>query len=89
MKKVFLVIDQKGLAQPYPSFKEAKDAYEQMCAAHIKTMSDNPTFGYKRYKSDIDGSQVFQFRSWHKSIIKGKPRFFNDIFSLQEMTIHE
>ena len=85
MKKLFLVIDQKGLAKAYPSFKEAKDKFDQMCAAHIKVMSDNPTFGYKRIKSDVDESQVLQFRSWHRSIVNGKPRFFNEIFSLQSI----
>lgn len=85
MKKLFLVIDQKGLAKAYPSFKEAKDKFDQMCAAHIKIMSDNPTFGYKRIKFDVDECQVFQFRSWHRSIVNGKPRFFNEIFSLQSI----
>ena len=87
MKKLFLVIDQKGMVKAYPSFKEAKDKFDQMCAAHIKVMSDNPSFGYKRQKVDVDGSQVFQFRSWHKSIVGGKPRFFNDIFSLQTIVV--
>jgi hypothetical protein len=85
MKKLFLVIDQKGLAKAYPSFKEAKDKFDQMCAAHIKIMSDSPSFGYKRAKFDVDGSQVLQFRSWHRSIVNGKPRFFNEIFSLQSI----
>ena len=87
MKKLFLVIDQKGLAKAYPSFKEAKDKFDQMCAAHIKVMSDNPSFGYKRIKSDVDGSQVLQFRSWHRSIVNGKPRFFNEIFSMQSIVL--
>ena len=87
MKKLFLVSDQKGLAKPYSSFKEAKNKFDEMCAAHIKQMSDNPTFGYKRVKFDVDEGQAFQFRSWHKSVVKGKPKYFNDLFSLQPIEV--
>lgn len=87
MKKLFLVYDQKGVVKAYPSFKEAKGKFDEMCSSHIKAMSDNPTFGYKRIKSDFDGNQVIQFRSWHKSVVKGKPKYFNDIFSLQAIEV--
>lgn len=84
MKTIYLVSDQKGMIQAYPTFKEGKDKFDLMCTNHIKTLSDNPTFNYKRYKIE-DG--LFQFRSYYKSNVKGKIRYFNDIFTFQSIII--
>lgn len=87
MKQLFLVSDQKGMIQAYTTFKEGKIKFDQMCANHIKHLSENPSFNYKRFTIEIDGQKIYQFRSYYRTTIKGKTRLNNDIFSLQTITI--
>lgn len=84
MTELFLVSDQKAVIQAYSTFKEGKDAYDHMCSAHIKELSDNPTFSYRRTKTDLgDGQVVYQFRCCHKRKVNGQLRFFQECFSFQ------
>lgn len=81
---LYLVIDQRGFAQPCPSFEEAKDKFEHMCGTCRQTNAFNSTFRSKSALVKVDDCFIKQFSATYKS---GKGFWITEIYSLQKITL--
>lgn len=91
--KLYLVIDQKGLAQPCFSFKEAKNKYDQLTSSFLRTLVSNPTLRYRRYYSKDDSGIIMQLTASYcviKEVNGSIKKYYNqEIFSLQTIEIND
>lgn len=85
MKKLFLVIDQKGIAKPFADFKEAKQAFEQMVGACKAANAYNLTFKCRFVNIEVDSTHTI--KQFHANYRMQNGKWCNDLFSFQIVTL--
>ncbi len=83
MKKIYLVVDQKGAASLFSNYQEAKQKFENMVGACRAVNAYNNTFKCRFNTIEVDETQTIkQFRANYKI----KEKWTNEIFSLYIIT---
>ena len=90
MRNLYLVIDTKGVAQPFNDFKSAKSAFERMVVSLRQVQASNMTFSGRFVDCKIDKeTSIKQYHARYSTQRNGKTFWVNDLFSLQQIQIDD